>query len=466
MGVLPTRAKVAVATIICVNTVACGITLGGNGFANADPVPPPDASSAASAPYDDPFYRPPADFGAAAPGTILRSRPVTLSSISLLADKAQAWQLLYRTTNSQGQPMATVTTVLRPIAGPVHGLVSYQIPEDASTAQCAPSRFLGTASGPVDTVGSAILAVDIGPLNAVIAEGFALSVPDYEGPGSEWGAAKQPGYAVLDGIRAAQSFESLGLSGTRTPTAMWGYSGGSLASGWAAQLQPDYAPELAIRATALGGFLTNPAQAVSRTIGTVFAGVPISVLPGLVRSEPALVAAFDTHLTPSGRALFETAGAQCVTANITSYPSVDLNDQLDMPFRDFMALPDVRSAFAQLNLGGSTPAIPLFVYHSVNDEMVPVEGVDETVAHYCATGASVTYVRDQASEHGLLGLTGAPAALNWLTEQLTGDPVRPQCTTRTVASALGLATTSLPQATRDILDGTRASVTAPVLPEG
>lgn len=54
---------------------------------------------------------------------------------------------------------------------------------------------------------------------------------------------------------------------------MWGYSGGSLASGWAAGLQPNYAPELGgnLLGAALGGFVTNITATAEATDGTVFA---------------------------------------------------------------------------------------------------------------------------------------------------------------------------------------------------
>lgn len=422
-------------------------------IADAEPLPPPTAGVFAAAPaqYQDPFYAPPADFGTTAPGAILRSRPVSLPPYLSLTPDVQAWQLLYRTSDSQGRPMATATLVLRPAGAPARGVISYQIPEDASTANCAPTRYLSTNPAERNDATPAMLAPDLGPINAILAQHLAVSVPDYEGPDSEWGAARQPGYAILDGLRAAEAFSPLGLHGTSTPAALWGYSGGSLASGWAAQLQPKYASELDIRGVALGGFITDPGEAIVRTIGTVFSGVPISVLPGLIRTSPVLVSEFTKHLTPSGKALMQKAGSQCMAENTLAWPFVDLTTHMDMPFRSFMNLPDVRSAFADLKLGDTTPAAPLFVYHSVNDEMVPIAGTDRTVAEYCSRGASVTYVRDQASEHGLLGFTGAPAALNWLTTQLGDHPERPECTTRTVTSALTLPTPALLEPARAVL---------------
>ena len=66
-----------------------------------------------------------------------------------------------------------------------------------------------------------------------------------------WGAPLEPGYFTLDGIRAALGAERLGLSPS-APVALWGYSGGGLATAWAAELCADYAPELDIVWAVLG----------------------------------------------------------------------------------------------------------------------------------------------------------------------------------------------------------------------
>jgi hypothetical protein len=67
--------------------------------------------------WDDQFYAAPAGFESTAPGTILRyrraPRPITLNSITPIRPK-NAWQILYRTQNSVGEPKATVVTVLEP----------------------------------------------------------------------------------------------------------------------------------------------------------------------------------------------------------------------------------------------------------------------------------------------------------------------------------------------------------------
>jgi hypothetical protein len=383
-------------------------------------------------PQDDPFYQPPAGYESASPGTILRSRTVQLAAFATLPQKVRAWQLLYRTTNFEGQPEATVTTVLLPAGTKPRGLLSYQVAEDAVAPQCAMSYVLRQGAG----LAGAISQAEVLFIDAALAQGFAVSVPDYEGPGGDFGAARQPGYAILDGVRAAEQFAPLSLPGQSTAVGIWGYSGGSLASGWAAQVQPSYAPELNVRGVAVGGFVTNIAQAFTQINGGAASGLIVSVLEGVARTTPALAAALNMYLTPAGRAALANGASQCAAADVAEYPFVNLSNLLTISFAQFLALPPVKAALNGLNLGGSVPTAPMFVYHAVNDELIPIGGTDATVENYCAKGDSVTYTRDELSEHLSLAVIGAPAALSWLTQRLTGGVVTHGCTTTTVPSML------------------------------
>ena len=63
----------------------------------------------------DPFYHPPTGYEQARPGTVLRSRGVELAFVGLIPQRFTATQLLYRSTNLNGDPEATVTTVVVPV---------------------------------------------------------------------------------------------------------------------------------------------------------------------------------------------------------------------------------------------------------------------------------------------------------------------------------------------------------------
>jgi hypothetical protein len=322
--------------------------------------------------------------------------------------------------------------VLLPAGTAPRGLLSYQVAEDAAAPQCAMSYALREGAG----LDGAISQAEILLIDAAVAQGFAVSVPDYEGPDGDFGAARQPGYAILDGIRAAERFAPLGLPGQSTAVGIWGYSGGSLASGWAAQVQPTYAPELNLRGVAVGGFVTNIDQAFTQINGGEASGLIVAVLDGVARTVPALAAALDTYLTPAGQAELANGASQCAAADVAEYPFVNVSNLLTIPLAQFLALPSVSAALNGLNLGGSVPSAPMFVYHAVNDELIPIAGTDATVDNYCDHGESVSYTRDELSEHVSLAVIGAPAALSWLTQRLTGGTEPLGCTTTTVPSML------------------------------
>ncbi len=377
-------------------------------------------------PQDDPFYTPPPGWKRAAPGTILRSRPVTLAFISALPKRTKTWQLLYRTTNHNGRPMSTVTTALMsPTTRWPKTVISYQVPTDAVGPECAPSYAFRQGSGHAAVLNQ----IELPLIDAALAIGDVVVLPDYQGPHGEWGAARQPGYAVLDGLRAARQFSELGLPGRKTRTVIWGYSGGSIASGWAAQLQPTYAPDVDVRGVAVGGFVTAPLEALKQNNGGPWAGLMVSVMPGIMRASPTLASQFNRYLTPHGKAMFADSLSLCDTGNLAKYAFTNLDDILTIPLRDFIELPAVVDGFRALELGGAAPTAPLFAYHAATDEVVPIEGADATLARYCAGGTPVTYDRYLLGEHVSLALTAAPTALAWMAERLSGTPAPRGCTT-------------------------------------
>src|SRR6202022_267463 len=102
------------------------------------------------------------------------------------------------------------------------------------------------------------------------AEGWAVSIPDHEGRTGMWGAPFEPGYFILDGVRAALNAERLGLS-----------SAARVATAWAAELCADYAPELDIVGAVLGSPVGDLGHTFSRLNGTYLSGLPAMVIAAL-----------------------------------------------------------------------------------------------------------------------------------------------------------------------------------------
>ncbi|MEU1431950.1 lipase family protein [Nocardia sp. NPDC005746] len=410
------------------------------------------ATSAMAAPASaipnitDSFYTPPADYAARQPGTILRVRPIQASYSQLVPWPVQAWQLLYRTTAANGQPYAAVTTVLktantiRPTA-----LLSFQNMTDAIAPQCVPSQALYQGQAPwIDPSKSGPLQLttmsgETAMIAAALARGWAVSVPDFGGIDNHYSTPKEPGYTVLDGIRAVEAFEPAALSGPGTPALLWGYSGGGIASAWAAQEQPRYAPELNLAGTAAGAPVGDPRAAMLAMNGTPIGGglLPIALM-GIMQDSPAFTAAMNRYLTPAGKQKIADAADNCTPQNMMSSLGFDANQFLTEPIEQILTDPAISAALEERTLGATAPTTPFYIYNAVDDEGSLISSIDTLVSTYCAAGTPVTYRREQlampASAHTGEWFLGAPGALAWLQQQAENPSAHPVCDTRTVST--------------------------------
>jgi len=215
--------------------LAATLVITGARSALAQPVP-------AAARSADTFYTPPSDLASLAPGAVIRSRTVGVPAYGIPLP-VQAWQLLYRSNNTDGTAIAATTTVIVPPGKPAgpRPLISYQAIINALDPECSPSRTV--PSGGLD---------EIFMLLWPLLRGWAVSVPDHAGPNSNYGAGHLGGQVTLDGVRAVEHFAPTEL-GPDTPVGLWGYSGGGFSTAWAAELQASYAPELNVVGSAEGG---------------------------------------------------------------------------------------------------------------------------------------------------------------------------------------------------------------------
>ncbi|CZR55878.1 related to lipase 1 [Phialocephala subalpina] len=375
-------------------------------------------------PTEDPFYIPPTGLEDSSPGTILRSRSLgelTLQGVVPYTSKA-AYQLMFRTTDSLGNASAAVTTIIVPENANLSRVLSYQFAEDSAWANCAPSYVVQLGS-----IGEAIFLI------SALDQGWIVNLPDYEGLQSAFTSGIQAGQATLDSVRAALASEDLT---TISPTAeyqMWGYSGGSLASEWAAELQPTYAPELNFKGVALGGLVPNITSVLFTINGGLSAGlIPAGIL-GLGNAYPELEAYIDEHLFPANASTFKKALTQCLADDVTTYAGQDLFSYFDEGEATIMtSIPQsVLAATGQMGTHG-TPQMPVYVYKAVGDEISPVADTDALVTKLCAQGANIQYVRDWIGEHATEEITGYGGALGFLEDRFNGVPVTPGCTTANV----------------------------------
>lgn len=388
-------------------------------------------------PSKDSFYAVPDNVDQAKPGAILRQRktPYPVATFGLAPVRLDAsHQILYRTTDSFGNATATVLTVLVPDKADYNKVLSYQVAEDAASLDCAPSYAVQLLSATGPLLGTLVTQAELLLIEASLEQGWVVIIPDFQGPNAAYLANALAGHATLDGIRAAlNSASTTGIS--EKPTiAMWGYSGGSVATNWAVELQPQYAPELEIAGAAVGGTVPDITSVVKSVNKSFLAGlIPTGIL-GLTFEYPHLKSVVAEHVKPAYSAKLYKTQTQCFVANVAEFAFQDVVGMFDDPqliYRD----PIITRILRDNAFGRKTPTIPLYWYKSANDQVSPIADSDAVVDTYCANGASVEYVRDFASDHGSEALLGAPEALRWLKGVMDGNRPGAGCSKKSVFSS-------------------------------
>ncbi|MDT3396602.1 lipase family protein [Streptomyces sp. B1866] len=408
---VPAAVRAALALPVAAALALAGLTGSAAGTAPAPGSVPPD---------QDPFYAAPAGIGAYAPGAVVASRRITPKA-GPAPDAVTAWQISYRTNDSHDRPELAVTTLLVPVAawpgpGP-RPVVSVQAAEDSTGTQCAPSY--GVASG----IGDA--ASNVNYATPFLDKGWTVAMPDFEGPKSVFMGGVQAGHAVLDGIRAVKNFNAArsGGVGAGGPWALSGYSGGAQATGWAAQLQPSYAPDVTLVGAAMGGTPADPAAVARWLDGGPFAGFQAAAIVSLDAEYPD--AGLASYLNAQGRAALERARGKCLSELAGSDPFARLTDYTGLP--DPLSLPPVAKVLKENTLGAAAPATPVYDYMAATDEIVPLWQAETLFRAWCAKGATIRKARDLVGEHVLEYYVRKNAAVDFLTDRFAGKPVRSSC---------------------------------------
>jgi Secretory lipase len=252
-------------------------------------------------PQDDPFYtysgsKP---LESTEPGTVLATRSIPYHILGV-PTALKTTQLLYRSTSQTGKPTVNVTSVIQPLGQrDKTRVISFQSAYDSLNRNDQPSHAIAGGL----TFGGIVPNVELAVFGLFLTQGFAVIVPDTEGQRADFAAGPEYGMNTLDSIRAAFNSSTVGLPADAR-IALLGYSGGAIASEWAAELAPTYAPDVNGRliGAAIGGVLVHPAHNLHYVGGTYFwAGVMPMALIGIAR---AFEIDFTPYLSDRGLRLF------------------------------------------------------------------------------------------------------------------------------------------------------------------
>lgn len=400
--------------------------------------PAPPFFSSPAIPEFDGFYRPPAEVVAAKqPGEIIAAREVRVANFSLLPVNVDAWQVSFRSNNSYDQPIPAVATVLKPrgeVAPGTRNLLSYHMAEDSTGQYCASSYAVQQWSIPGQITGQAVAPISFLEVQVALQQGWAVVIPDHQGPNAAFAHGPLAGRIALDGIRAAENFTPLGLDGAATQVGMMGYSGGSVPTMHAAELAPTYAPELNIVGAASGGTDADLGALVDLADNNAASGVVFGGIIGLAHEEPEFNAFLRRTGTPLAQTLLDAKDRMCVTYQALTLPFMNIKGLLNTP-GDPLDAPEAKKVLDRTRMGKTTPTMPVYLYQANMDWLVPVGPVNTLYGTYCQDPAArITYTRDHLSEHLSLEPIAVPSVMMWMRDRFAGVPVPAGCTLNDVGS--------------------------------
>ncbi|MCY0928039.1 triacylglycerol lipase [Streptomyces sp. H27-H1] len=374
-----------------------------------------------------------------APGAVLKTRTLQYHVVGI-PTPVKAVQLLFRTVDAQGRPSAGVTSIVRSPNGDNGKAVSYQSFYDSLNPADSPSRAIAgdVSLGGLIANGESLLLVPL------LLAGYNVIIPDSEGQSADFAAGPEYGTNTLDSIRAASQSPETGLnSGTRIGLA--GYSGGAIATHWAAVLAPTYAPDVDKRLVgyAEGGLLVDPAHNLKYVGGSaIWAGVaPMAVL-GAARSYDI---DFTPYLSDYGRQVFKKLEYGSIINALGQYPGLTWKQMVKPEYANPNSVPPFVEAVNKLNLGSAaTPNAPGLIVQGNGgvfegtfsnlpgigrgDGVMVAGDVRALARQYCDKGnTSIKYQQYELLSHVGAAVPWAPSALGWLNDRFAGKTPPSDC---------------------------------------
>lgn len=403
----------------------------------------PGAAQAVPKPGVDPFYA----YGGAtplaeiAPGTILATRTSSYH-LAGLRTPIKTVQLLYRSTGQIGQPTTNVTSVLLPPAkvGPAK-LISYGSFYDSLNPDDEPSYAI---SGGV-TPGGLVSTVEAAFILPFLLKGYTVTVPDTQGQQANFAAGPEYGLNTIDSLRATFSSPAVGLPAT-TKAGLIGYSGGAIATEWAAELAPSYAPDVDRRlvGAAFGGVLVSPAHNLHYVEGSaIWAGVAPMAIVGAAR---AFQIDLTPYLSPYGLHVYRAMKRASIAQVLGAYPGLTWARLAKPQYATPEDVPLYVHVVNQLIMGtGGTPTVPLFIGQGAKGELegtpgnkpgigrgdgVMIAGDVRTLARqYCGAGTDVLYRQYDAASHVGALTPWWSTAYAWMIRRFAGQAAPENCAT-------------------------------------
>jgi hypothetical protein len=333
-----------------------------------------------------------------------------------------------------------VTSVLQPPGrASAANVVAYQSFYDSLNPNDEPSYSISGGT----TLGGVIPDFESGLFVTELLAGNAIVIADTEGEAADFAASREYGTNTLDSLRAALASPATGIPLT-AKVAMIGYSGGAVATEWAAELAHTYAPALSKRivGASFGGVFVDPNHNLHYIDGSLaWASIIPMALVGVSR-------AFHIDLTPYLSAYGLKLEGELQKASITEvlarYPGLTWAQLAKPEYATPESVPPYVETVNKLIMGtGGTPTFPLLIAQGAGGELEGTSGskpgigrgdgvmvagdVRSLAREYCERHVSVQYNEYELLAHIEAATPWIASTVPWLSERFEGKPAPQDC---------------------------------------
>ncbi|BAU95836.1 triacylglycerol lipase [Corynebacterium suranareeae] len=348
------------------------------------------------------------DFGAAVRvpglehGTVVNAAPLKVLGARGEPNPASSYRFEYITGDSAGRAITATGAALfssRPWRYGTRPVIAMAPSTQGVAQHCDPSHTCAIGLNAFyDKPLDAIIAYELPVILWFLAHGLDVVFTDYP---------RDPIAGIqyyCDSITAAKSLldavlasYQLGLS-PEAPLGLWGFSQGGGATGWAAQL-PDYAPTVRPQAAVVGAPPVDLFRVLDTVDGGLLTGVIAYAIAGLGASSVEMFNEISPVLNERGKRdvlknITSCAGGSLLTSGYTSTASwTNSRKPLATILDD---LPLVVAEFKKQKLGRIAPNIPVLLWGSQHDDVIPIEPIKTLRDEWSDKGAQLTWHESRA----------------------------------------------------------------------
>jgi hypothetical protein len=212
---------------------------------------------------------------------------------------------------------------------------------------------------------------------------------------------------------------------------MYGYSGGSIAADWAAELAPLYAPSLHIIGVSMGGIPVDFAHNLNYVNGSRgWSGVVPAVMVSLTRAFHLDLA---KYASAYGARIFKQVRRECIGSFLGAYPGLTVQKLVKPRYRQILRVPVFARIVNRLIMGTvrGHPAAPFFMAvgnaDGTGDGVMVARDVEALAYEYCHQGVPVELNVYKGATHTEAALHFESPAVAFLLERFAGVPATGNC---------------------------------------